>query len=181
MKSGAKKDFILPIVVLTVICLVMSTLLALANQATAPIIADNEKAVAEAARAEVLPEAEGFEEVKSDSFPDSIVEVYKAVNDCGYVITILGDGYGGKDTLRVICGIDSDGLLVESKLLAHSETAGLGSKVGEDDFKGQFVGKDSALEGINVISGASISSNHYISAIRDAFAAYEIAEKEGKE
>lgn len=174
-KSNVKADFVQPILVLTIICLVVSFALAFVNNVTKPIIDDTEAAIAEAARAEVLPEADGFTQVDVDLPEGSFVTaVYKANNGAGYVFMITCNGYGGKGTMNLICGIDSEGKIVDTKTLSHAETAGLGSKVTEDGFKGQFVGKDAALEGIDTISGATFSSNYYIEGITAAFEVYEM-------
>lgn len=176
-RSNAKNDFVMPIAVLTIICLIASAILVATNNATAPVIAKAEAAAAAEARAEVLPEADGFEEVEISGAPDTVTGVYKANNGCGYVVQIVGDGYGGKGTLSVIVGIDSDGKITASKVMAQNETPGLGTKIMEEPFNGQFVGKDSSMSDIQTISGATISSNHYIDALNDAFAAYEIAKE----
>lgn len=170
------KDMIKPIIVLAIICLCLSGILALTNGVTAPIIAEAERAAAEAARSEVLPAADSFSEVEGD-FDKCIVGVYKANNGEGYVVQILRDGYGGKNTLSVMVGIDKDGYVSASKVLKHSETAGLGSRVAEDEFRTQFDGMDASLNGFTPISGATISSNHFKGAITSAFEAYEIAKE----
>ncbi len=172
----SKNGMIKPVVVLTLICLVLSAVLVETNSVTAPIIEASELAAAEAARAEVLPEADSFTEVEG-TYGEKVVGVYKADNDAGYVVQILEDGYGGKKTLSVMVGIDNDGLIVATKVLANSETPGLGSRVAEDEFRSQFAGKDSSLDGIITISGATISSNHFIDAVNDAFEALEIAKE----
>ena len=59
--------------------------------------------------------------------------------------------------------------------LKHSETKGMGSKTTEEPFRSQFTGKDSSLEGVQAVSGATISSKAYLGAIGDAFTAWEIA------
>ncbi len=170
----SSKDMIKPIIVLSIICLVLSGALALTNNVTAPIIEASEKAAAEAARAEVLPAADGFTQVDG-TFGDSVVGVYAADNGAGYVVQILRDGYGGKNTLSVMVGIDSEGLISATKVMAHKETPGLGSRVSEPEFGSQFVGKDASLAGVETISGATISSGHFINAVKEAFAAYETA------
>lgn len=177
-KSSVKADFVMPILVLTLICLVMSALLAFTNKVTEPIIEETEAAIAEAARAEVLPEADGFTEMDV-AIPEgnSVTAVYEATNGAGYVFMITCDGYGGKDTMKLICGIDSNGCIVYTKTLSHAETAGLGSKTAEDDFRLQFSGQDSSLSGVDTISGATFSSNYYIGGIEDAFAVYELINK----
>ena len=59
-KSGVTTDFVLPIVVLVLICAVMSGLLAVTNNITAPIIEESERRAAEEARKEVLSAADSF-------------------------------------------------------------------------------------------------------------------------
>ena len=171
-KSSVVSDFVLPIGVLLLICIVASALLAYTNSVTAPIIAAAEEEAARQARIAVLPEADDFEEI-------SITQVYRSTNDVGYVFMITSDGYGGRDTLNMICGIDSEGHITDTQVLSHEETVGLGSKITGDDFRSQFVGKDASLEGVDIISGATFSSNYYINAIRDAFTAYDLV-KEGQ-
>ena len=181
-QSNVMADFVQPIGVLTAICLVMTLLLAFTNSVTAPIIEETQRKTAEAARLEVLPAADSFEKIDV-TLPEgsSVTEVYKAANGSGYVFMIVAEGYGGKGTLNMSCGIDQDGKIVETKVISHEETPGMGSKVTGDDFKGQFPGKTSAdIAGgaIDTISGATRSSNFYIKAIQDAFAAYDLV-KEG--
>ena len=178
-KSSVVSDFVLPIGVLLLICIVASALLAYTNSVTAPIIAASEEEAARQARIAVLPEADDFEEIQVDGLPDSITQVYRSTNDVGYVFMIPSDGYGGRDTLNMICGIDSEGHVTDTQVLSHEETVGLGSKITGDDFRSQFVGKDASLEGVDIISGATFSSNYYINAIRDAFTAYDLV-KEGQ-
>ena len=173
--SSIRKDFIAPIVVLALICLVISAALAYTNSVTEPIIEQDALDRAEAARIEVMPEADSFELMDLTGLPETITDVYKATNGVGYVFMITAQGYGGD--MDLICGIDSDGKITACKTLAHSETAGLGSKTAGEEFRSQFIGKDSSLDGVSAISGATISSTAYINAINDAFTAYEIAKE----
>lgn len=176
-KSNVKADFVAPIAVLTIICIVISGALAFTNQATAPVIEETTRRTNEAARLEVLPEADSFTQVELTELPDAVSEVYRADNGAGYVFMITADGYGGKDTMHLICGMDSEGKITSCKTISHSETAGLGSKTTEDDFRNQFVGKGADLAGVEVISGASRSSNYYINAIKDCFTAFDMAKE----
>ena len=73
-------------------------------------------------------------------------------------ISITTQGYGGKNTLKMAVGIDMDGKITGTKVLAHKETAGLGSKITSDAFQGQFSGKDRGLDGVDNITGATFSS-----------------------
>lgn len=173
--SNVKADFVQPILILTVICLVASALLAWINGITKPIIDETEAKIAAEARLEVLPEADEFTKLDV-ALPDGsfVTEAYKANNGAGYVFMITCNGYGGKNTMNLICGIDADGKIVATKTLSHAETAGLGSKTTEPDFRNQFAGQDSSLAGVDTISGATFSSNYYIEGIQSAFEVYEL-------
>lgn len=173
-KSNVMTDFGAPIIVLVLICAIMSGLLALTNDATAPIIEEAERKAKEEARMEVLPGADGFEQVEIAGVPASITEVYQATNGAGYTFSITAQGYGGKNTLKMAVGIDMDGKITGTKVLDHKETAGLGSKITTDAFQGQFPGKDRGLEGVDNISGATFSSNYFRAAIADAYTAFDM-------
>ena len=174
-KSNVMADFGAPILVLVLICAIMSGLLALTNKATAPVIAEAERRANEEARMEVLPAADGFEQVEIAGVPDSITGVFQAGNGAGYTFSITTQGYGGKNTLKMAVGIDMDGKITGVKVLSHKETAGLGSKIAADEgFYGQFPGLDAAgAAAADTISGATFSSNYYKAAIADAFTAFE--------
>ena len=167
-----KKEFVLPILVLTLICLFISAALAITNNFTGPVIAKAAADRAEAARSEVIPEADSFELLQVEGLPQTVREVYKTTNNAGYVFMLTVSGYGGD--INIICGIAPDGTIISTKTLAHTETKGMGSKITEEPFAGQFPGKDASLEGVDAISGATISSRAYINAVKDAVAAYEI-------
>ena len=172
MKSSAKNDFVMPIAVLTIICLVITALLALTNSATEPVIRRSALERAEAARAEIIPDADGFELIEAESLPAAVKEVYKATNDTGYVFMLTTMGYGGE--MDLILGMDNEGKIIDVKTLKHSETKGMGSKTAEEPFRSQFPGKDEMLEGVSAISGATISSKAYLGAVADAFEAFGI-------
>ena len=177
-KSNVTTDFVLPIVVLVLICAVMSGLLAVTNNVTAPIIDEAERAANEAARKEVLSAADSFEKVEVAGLPDAVTEVYKAANGAGYTFSITAQGYGGKGTLKIAVGIDMDGKITGTKVLSHEETAGLGSKITNAAFQGQFPGKDagyvSDIKNIDAIGGATKSSNFFRLALTYAFEAFNL-------
>ncbi len=176
-KSGTANEIVKPIVVLTVICLVVTALLAYVNLVTSPIISESEKEAAAQARMEVLSEADSFDVVDAE-LPEGVTEAYRASNGTGYVFMLTTKGYGGD--MKLICGIKSDGTIEQCKTLSHNETSGLGSKTAEDPYRTQYNGKtaDTYTE-VDAITGATISSNAYQKAIKSAFEAYEIV-KEAK-
>jgi electron transport complex protein RnfG len=170
------KDIIKPVLVLTCICLVVAVLLAYVNSVTAPIIASSEQKEAQEAMAEVLSEADSFEQLNVDNLPDRVTEVYRANNGTGYVFMLTTKGYGGD--MKLICGIKSEGEIEACKTLSHSETSGLGSKTADDPYRSQYQGKTSdTLNEVDAISGATISSTAYMNAIEDAFVAFNLAKE----
>jgi electron transport complex protein RnfG len=169
--EALKKDFIAPILVLSIICLVISGALALTNSITEPVIAAAAAEREEAAMHEIIPDADIFELMDIDGLPATVREVYRSANGAGHIFIITTSGYGGD--LRIICGIGPDGKLLHCKALEQSETKGLGARITEPAFEKQFDGVDSRLDGVAAISGATISSTAYINAIKDAFTAYE--------
>ena len=114
-----KKSNFLPTIVLGCICLVVALLLSLVNSITGPIIEAAQNAAANEALLEVLPEGKNFEELTlDDKYPSSITKGYRA--DGGYVFqaTVTGKSSG----LIIMFGIDAEGKIVGTKVIAEQET-----------------------------------------------------------
>ena len=167
-----KSDNIKPILVLTFICLFTTAALAVTNSFTAPVITSAAAERAARVRCEIIPDAEGFEPLSIIGMPAAVREAYRTTNNVGYVIILSAAGYGGD--IEIICGFREDGTIITTRVLEHSETKGLGDKVAEEAFGDQFAGKDSSIQGVSAITGATISSTAYIEAVRSAFAAFEM-------
>lgn len=177
----SNKVLIKSIVVLTVICLVISGALAVVNSFTEPIITAAAAERETAARQLVLPAASAFEPIEAASLPASVTGAYKGVDasgsTVGYVFTTGNKGFDG--TILVMTAIDTDGKIVQvSTIDVTSETATLGGQTANESYTSQYTGKDAALEGVDAISGATITSTAYAQCVLDAFAAYD-AVKEG--
>lgn len=86
---------------------------------------------------------------------------------------------GFTEDVVIMVGFDKDGNIVDTSVIKHKETPGLGSKMGDSKFKDQFKGKKPDPEkGINVtkdkgeidaISAATISSRAFCKAINRAY------------
>ena len=167
------ENFLKPVVVLFVICIVASAALAGTNQLTAPIIKAQEEAAANAAYLEVLPEADGFEEI-TDFQSSNVTKALKATNGAGWVIQAYGKGFGGD--VPVVVAFDSEGTILKVKFMENSETAGFGQKLADPaDADGQklaesFVGKSGTLEAgdVDMISGVTVSSKAALAAVNSA-------------
>jgi len=175
-----KKDFIVPIIVLAVICLFVSGALAIVNSITKPVISDANIERAYAAKKMIIPQAEEFIKLEIDNLrsegkiPHSIREIFKTSNNTGFIFNISVRGYG-HDDIKFLCGIDPDGKIIKTEVLAHSETQGLGTPIFEEPHAGKFWGKNlSGIEDIAAISGATITSDAFKNGISDALKAFEI-------
>ena len=112
-----------PIVVLVIICIVITGALAATNGVTAPIIEEATRLAQEKARAELLPEAEGFEEITGIEV-ENVSAVYGSTNDVGVVITSSAKGYGGD--VVVMTAFSPDGTVKQIKVTEAAETKGIG-------------------------------------------------------
>ena len=151
-----KKVGIKSIVVLAAICLVTSAALAVVNHFTAPVITAAAQAREDASRRLVLPQAATFEALSSDALPETITAAYVGLDDAGeavgYVFTAKGRGFDGDIT--VMAAIDPTGVIVQVATIdVTSETKTLGGQTANASYTDQYTGQDSALAGVDAISG----------------------------
>ena len=167
------KEIVKPTVVLLLICLVVTACLVGTYQLTAPVIAAQGEAEANAARREVLPEGDDFEKIEIDQtlIDQGIVEVYKATNGAGITVQAVGKGYGGD--ISGMTGLEADGAIVAVKVLTSSETPGVGTKTAEPDFLDQFLGKTGDVDDVQTIAGATVSSNAMKGILNATLSAYD--------
>ena len=164
-----------PIVVLCAICIVVTGALAATNKVTAPIIEAATQAAEEAARTELLPDAQGFEKGEGINVAN-VSDVYRTTNDVGVVITSSAKGYGGD--VVVMTAITPDGTIKQIKVTEQSETKGIGSNVVStpsywERYEGVSAGQALVLnQDIDAYSGATISSKAVLSAVNSAIEAY---------
>ena len=148
---------------------------------TKDAIREQDIAKAEAARRQVLPEAESFEEIEPLS--EDIAEIYEGFaggESKGYALTVNANGYGGRDSLKLSVGIGNDGVIKAISIITNSETAGLGARASEESFYGQYAGIDSSADArikadggkIDAISAATVTSRAVSGAVEKAMDYY---------
>jgi len=169
----------MPILVLTILCLLVSGALAFGNRLTQPIIEEAAARRVEIARREIIPQADGFELLDIEHFrhdgilSKSITEVHRTTNGSGYIVMVTSSGYGGD--IKLICGISPEGKIIRTAVMAQNETKGLGTPVFDEAHAGKFRDKDkNSIEDVAAISGATITSNAFKRGIRDSLLAFEI-------
>ena len=186
--------------ILSAITIVAGCLLGLVYEITkAPIAQAQENAKQEAYKT-VLADAAEFtvdETLDPAKAADALLEAGYSVDDItevaeakdasgevmGYVITVTShEGYGGD--IKISVGILSDGTVKGIEMLEISETAGLGMKADEDEFKNQFKDKQvekfsytkSGEDGddkIDALSGATITTNAVTNAVDSALVYFQ--------
>lgn len=186
--------------ILTAITVVAGLLLGVVYGVTKEPIARTQENTKQAAFRSVLANADSFETVdgldtdaaaallKENGYTsDDIAEVAEGKDasgeTIGYVINVTShEGYGGDIELSV--GILSDGTVKGIEMLSISETAGLGMKAKEADFKDQFKDKqvekftytktgESGDDMIDAISGATITTNAVTNAVDSALVYFQ--------
>lgn len=167
------------LIVLFSICLMIAVAMAAINQITAPKIAEAEAAAEREALRTVLPKAAEFIQVEGE-YAESVASVWRASDGCGYAVMLSAKGYDSSKPMFIAVGFDTEGTLLACRLVSASgETSGIGTKVGEESFLNQFVGKGESLEGVDTISGATISSSSFIESVKDAYDAVKAAKEVG--
>lgn len=165
-----------PVVVLVAICMVAGTLLGAVQTVTAPVAAANAEARAQATYAALVPEAASFEPVACEV--EGCTAALEARDASGatvaHVIVAEAKGYGGPVPLAV--AFDADGTVIKAIVMPNDETPGLGTKVENEAYIGQFAGLEAEPaddKAIDLISGATISSKATLAAFNTAVEAYE--------
>ncbi len=146
------------------ICVVISVLLAVTNAITAPIIEKNQNLAANEALLEVMPGGTGFEQIDISSLtlPATVTEAYKEVGGAGYVIKLKTSGYGSD--MVIMCGISADGVVTGATCLSSNETLGK-----EKTYGAEFADKNAeAVDAVEVIAGATKTTEAYKNAVKDA-------------
>ncbi|MDU5110837.1 MAG: RnfABCDGE type electron transport complex subunit G [Clostridium sp.] len=171
--------------ILLVITMIAGLLLGFANDLTKEAIIENSKISKEDLNY-IMPTAEKIQDMDVELAEEgSIKEIYEAVNGSdvvGYVLKVTSKGFHGP--VDFVVAISKDDKVSGVKVLAHSETPGLGAKISEDKFISRFKDKPATglLEVVKVtpnkdieveaISGATTSSKASVTAVNEAITFY---------
>jgi len=169
--------------ILMSICLAAALVLAATYKITEPAIQAQKANEEKFALNAVMPQADEFLYKTGDRF-----EYYQALKDkniVGYILKIRASGYAGDIVL--LAGIDPGGVIEAIEVLSHQETPGLGARITEPWFLGQFKGRPATglkmsgihpvrnshltseaeiSNGVQAISGATISSRAVLDAVK---------------
>ena len=176
-------------------CVVVAGLLGVVNQVTSPNIAAINKAKTEEAMKAVVTDAENSYfsdplEISADmaaaaaAAGGTVTEFYE-VNDgvvaIGHALKIVASGSQGN--IEMMVGLDLEGTVTGVSIVKHSETAGIGTKVADneltasgkhvlDQFVGMGIADGTLTVGSNVdaITGATVSTRGVTAGVNTAIA-----------
>ena len=159
---------------LFIFALVASVLLAVTNEVTKGPIEQQKLASKMAALNTVLPGCE-YEQIEYEGISDdsALDEIFIGKNADGsikgYALTANPQGYGGE--IPITLGVGEGGYVTQVYVGSLQETQGLGSRVGDDAFKEQFIAiaadPDTLRNDVDTIAGATISSSAFVNAVQE--------------
>lgn len=145
------------------------------NIALAPAIERSAAAGELAPLYAVMPEASGFEPLYTAADPaasslvgvsDKVQGVYSETNGAGYVLLLsTSEGYT-KEPIGITMAVDAEGKISGVEISAYPETKELGA-----GYMDGYLGQDSTLAAVSLVSGATYSSSAVRDAIEAGFAA----------
>ena len=184
MKSSLKNM----VLVLFCITLISGACVGLVYNITKEPIAKAQAAAEKKALAEVLPEFDKVEKSvhKADGLDIEVFSATKGADTVGYAIkTATKNGFSGM--IKMMVGFDIHGKILNVKVLEHSETPGLGSKMtiydkpkknpllslnGKEASKTKLmVEKDGG--DIDALTAATITSRAYLDAVARAYSVFK--------
>ncbi|MDD4089514.1 MAG: FMN-binding protein [Tissierellia bacterium] len=184
-----KNNFVRLAGVLFIIGAVAAGLLAWLNDTTKDLIDYNEAmasmdpAILEA----VMPGAIMFNEYEDIDLVETIkdentkiINIMTAVddsgNELGKVVRTWSTMKGFNGDMELYVGFTPDGQISGTSVISHAETEGVGSRITLPDFTEQFIGKEASGEiaesDYDAISGATYSSESFLSAVNNAIKVY---------
>ena len=162
------KKNIMPVAVLTAICIIVAALLGGVNYFTAPEIQKNEEQKIYDSMREVLDGK--FKPVESlpENTAKSVTGMYEVTDESGalkgHVVTVTVKGY--KSDISVTVGVDKDGKVTKAMVTSQQESHG---KAGMATYTDRFSGMGgSEVADAELFSGATVTSTAIKSAVIDA-------------
>lgn len=184
MDNTAQRTSIWPlaklVLILTIIAVLTAGLLALINEVTYGIIAEQNVQKTNAALSSVLV-ADTYEpmDLSALSADASVTNIYTAKSGdavVGHCVEVAPNGFGGPITM--IVGIDPAGAVTKVAIVSMSETSGIGTKTNDEGFLSQYTGHASEITAstkttiaeneIKAITGATVSSKAVTAGVNTA-------------
>lgn len=171
VKNIFKKQNVMPVIVLSVICLAVALLVSGINLVTRDFIKrEEERRISESLQIVMEGGEFGAPEALPEGAPKTVTAIYKEKNGKGHVVTLSKQGYAS--IINITVGIDENRKITSAVITSEEESHG---KSGIDEYVDSFSGASAgAIDGIvssEHVSGATRTSEHIGNAIYDAFVA----------
>jgi electron transport complex protein RnfG len=156
------------VMALTTVCVASAVVLAFVYEIAKPFIEEAKLAELKEALQEVLPSSERFSELSVK--PQDIERIFKGFDTNNNIVGVayLVSGKGYQDYIKILVGVDvNTKTITKIKILEHTETPGLGSRIEDNTFIDKFVGKQDVSD-IDAITGATISSTAVIESVQQS-------------
>lgn len=152
--------------ILGFICFLSSSVLAIVNSVTEPKIRQQKEKEESSAFNEVMPDSLDFR----PHYQNEKIVYYTAYDNDnklnGFIIKTKTKGYASD--IETAAGLNLKLEIRSIKILSQNETPGLGNRITETSFLGQFQGKSAdTFNEVQAITGATISSSALINSVRD--------------
>ena len=167
----AKKETGKTLVVLVALFAVFSAAMFGLNTVTGPIIESNNSSAAFAPLFAVMPEAENFDvlymadgsvETALVDVPETVQAIYQETSGLGFALKMsTTKGYTG-DAIELTFAVDAEGKVSGIQLDAYPETKDFGA-----EYPTTFLGQDSTLADVQIVSGCTYSSVAFRDAVAD--------------
>ena len=164
LKGTLKKGF--PVVLLTVVVAISVSLLSFTDSLTRGQIEAQQEAKVQAMLSDMFPDMSRYE------LEGEIYTVYSESGQVSYAFIAIGKGYGGD--INILVGLEDENTIKGISIVSQTETPGLGTRVAEESFTGQFTGTSIAdvaerRDGgqIDALTSSTISSLAVIEAVQE--------------
>ncbi|MCR5610880.1 MAG: FMN-binding protein [Clostridiales bacterium] len=159
------------VIVLTVICLIVTALLAVTNHFTAPIIKTARDEKIERSLKTVIPEMYSIRDAEiPEGAPSSVKHIY-IVNDSLYAVVLTTTSAYSSGDMGITVGVSADGKVVGVTLTSYFES----KDFGRDTYPKNYIG--TTLEDyadVDTFAGVTYSSKAFRKAIGDALTAVKL-------
>ena len=168
--SKSSKNIVLPTIALVLSLSVLATSFYFTNAFAKDSIEKQQEEKRNAAMKVALPSTDFKAMAEKD---DCVMYAAYQGDHVGYVVSSSAKGYGGE--IEVMVGIDLSGRIYNVEIVScKGESAEIAQKVQSEEFKQSFCEKTKQeIEDIDVIAGATISSNAVKQAVTTAIEFYE--------
>ncbi|MBR2551543.1 MAG: FMN-binding protein [Erysipelotrichaceae bacterium] len=165
------KKMIISVLFLAFVSAIAGAAITFFNDMTAPIIAVNAEREEQATLRKMYPDGE-FTEISGYTESEEILAVYE-VKGQGYIVKGTATGYNSSTPIIVLVGFDQNGVSTGMLPLQQQETSGYGSRCFETEFSVPAYSGKSSAEEVDMLSGASRTSEALKKIMEAAFTAVQ--------